>query len=498
MFMTINFYKNINLVRIAGINRFVVIEFKGNDTQISLVNNNDRVYRIISSPDLKKYSIEKSVLVSGNDPDNLDSALSKFCKDNLPENSYAICDLNRYRVKTVKVPLDNEDLTEWLEQNRSNFLPDGATSDQFTYSYEKLFSDDDFIYLLVCVSRIDYVNGLSETLTKNGLIPLALFPFAFSLHTNKQIREIPRLMLELTGDSLSYSYSDEKLSITTGHFHLTEDSSERFDLIRNHVYKLGMDYNLRKESGKKNPVEIILLSSKDDRELLKQIINEELFASISDEYNSLGDDSVIVISAINKLEKEYDNLVNLEEKDELGKRREIIEKNITTRITLSAGALLLIFLLLITMSEMFLAGSIQTSNDELVDYEAKQNLIEIGRTENNKLKNDYVVLTELKSRKIIFPGILKTLSEIIGDNCYLSDIKLRRETDTKIRMEIQGVAKDQKYVTSLLSNLELHDKYSDVALVNSVIVSSDRVKYNPGLYGSELITFKIVSSYNVD
>jgi Ethanolamine utilization protein EutJ (predicted chaperonin) len=81
--MTINFHENISLVRLAGINRFVVVEFKGGTTCISLINNDEPLYKINSLTGLEKYS----VVVSDNDSDMFERILSKFSNDNGLENN---------------------------------------------------------------------------------------------------------------------------------------------------------------------------------------------------------------------------------------------------------------------------------------------------------------------------------------------------------------------------------------------------------------------------
>lgn len=496
--MTLNYHKNINLVRLAGINRFVVMELKPNHTRVFLVKNNNPVYNILGSHGLEKYTVEKSIDVPGADNDSLRSELTKFCKDNLLENCYAVCDTNRYRVKTVKIPRDTE-TEEWLDQNKKSFLPEGATPDQFIFSNKELFRDEDFIYLLVCLSRCDYTELLSETLRQAGLIPLAIFPFILPLQVKKEINESPRLVLELWENFLLYSYSDEKFNLTSGQFQLTENFNERVDQIINSINKLGLDFNLRKESGKKIPVEVMLIASKDDYGILRNIIEQEYFSVFNDSTQKIKDThSIIPLSAAENLVSDFNNAINLLDDKTLLTEREKIEKNFMTRITLACGVLMFVLLALISVGEIFLADNIQKSNELLVDYEAKQNIIQTKISENNKLKNDLVALKDLKSGETLYPEILRIISEITGENCYLSNLRMTKKTDSKIFLEIEGAASGQKYITNILTNLELNKKFSDVSLINSVIMNSDRIKYNPGLSGSELMTFKISADYNVD
>ena len=489
--MISNISERLSLLKIAGIKEFITLEYYGQEVRVCLISSTESSLRIFPDNSLSHYKVAGTISIDLLS-ESLFETLGKFVKDNSLENIHVICDIDQYRVKTLRVSKDVESFEEWFEENSRSVLPD-ASLGEFSFSYQVINEDEDYNYLLVSVSRTDLIKRISEGIENTGLIPLIIAPFSLYGHDYKRDDESSQLSVQYRSGFLQYSFLDKSMNLLSGGFPVQEDIAfsealtYSLNLVKQNIgYTTGQQISIK--------VSCKTIDKREVKECIQEVFRSEgTFPELEDRYLHYYLPHLAVHSSI----KNYGKSTNLIEEENQSKKREAIEKSSVTRVTLILGLALFFILILITGGEMLLTDSIKETNDVLVNYEAKSNIIETKSKENKKLKSDFRSLAKLKSGEVVMPEIMEVVSRAIGEDCYLSNLNIIKESESEVKAEINGVAKSSGEVSDIVSNLEYNKNIDKVSLVFSNLVSDKKVKYNPGLQGSEFNNFKIIFYYGL-
>ena len=138
--MKINFIDNISLLRLAGITKFISIDVHSGYVKFAIIRRKEPFYIICNRDLLPKLEI---IGIEYKEATNLGTLIGNILNDlvvkyNL-KSAALIFGLNDFKFSNVSIPADIEDIDFWFSENKNKFLPEGLSTEDFTFTYE--FSD---------------------------------------------------------------------------------------------------------------------------------------------------------------------------------------------------------------------------------------------------------------------------------------------------------------------------------------------------------------------
>lgn len=368
-----------SLLKLAGIKEFITLEYLGGKVRVSVIIKKEAFYKLLTNDSLEKYEVIRTVIFN-TETENLYESLHKFVKDNELEGINTICDVDQYRLKTLRVPKDVENIEEWLEENSSSILPEVSNSSEFVFAFEQIKEDEDYIYLLAAITRKALIEKMTQELESAGLIPLVISPSLLSVMPDTLDESTSHMFFQYIEEMLTYAFMDKNRNVVTGSFPLKDDDSFNENL-QHTINLIKQNINLSQE----DHLNIELSCKKIERREIKVLVENTFKTSVKeiglpDNYGHY----YTPISSVHKTIKRYGKMINLLEGDNQDIRIEAIEKGTVTRVTLAMGMFLFFMLAFITVGEIFLSDSIKAGNEILVDYEAKSSVIEMKQKENRE------------------------------------------------------------------------------------------------------------------
>jgi hypothetical protein len=88
--------------------------------------------------------------------------------------------LDQYKIYTISLPSDTEDVELWFLENSSSFSPPKSNRNEFDYRYLKYFENEEVKKFLVVVTRNENIERITSQFAISGLELVSVFPFLLS------------------------------------------------------------------------------------------------------------------------------------------------------------------------------------------------------------------------------------------------------------------------------------------------------------------------------
>lgn len=495
------YIKNLSFFRISGIRKFIILDIDKDVAELNYVQIKEPFCRINKSKLIESINLLFSEnIYFGNDLSIVTEHLKQFVKKYELEEAYLIIGINDFRFKTIKLLKDAEENELWFEENTDKFLPEGRVSDDFIFSYEKYFEDEDNDYYYLVIARRNYIESIISACQVSGITIIKISPFSLQLHFMDSLKEKFLLFLNIGKDKIIYTFSDNKQNLIYGEIFLsfqnisTEDSEAKNTIIKNGLSDVKQNI-IPLLNEKVNELNIFITSSSLENEnnitlvnsiFLTEYVNPNIFNTKHNE--------ITPAIVLNNLFTGQDDYINLLPTETETKNREVLEKKTSLRITLAFGVVLIFMLLFTYLGENIISSMKINNENKLVEVDSKTKMLETYENENSKLLNNLSMLSKLKGKRVIYSKVLLSLIDGLDNKSCFTDLSIN-ETNNELIIKIEGLAYSQQNVTVTIENVENLDNFKDVSLeyANSV----ERAKYNKArLPQNTMIEFALSAKYN--
>jgi len=477
----------ISYARLSGIKKILYVEQFNNKLFIKGIENNCSAFNLFKNVSYKNLS-EKFSRVIDNQTE-FAALIKKLIAEFDFKDAVIVWGLSDYRHSFISLSADVEDPEIWLLDNHSQFLPQNQSAKDFEIAARKLYSDSDNIWYNVIVTRKNFLNNITELISKTNLNSIAILPFA-----------LPSVITENeTEETFLISARTNKLYLIFKGFENKFKYEEIF-LLNPETSKLYQDEIIEKikvfttEFQSNNSQIKISIDIPDDRinipALIKIILSYLPEAIFTNKINS-------ALLNVKSLENNFDDKLNLLTPETKSSNSFNFDKEITNKIVISLGSILVTLLLGLYILEGQILSRLDDSNSAISELKSKEKLITTKKNNISALKNNLNLLYKLQERGAVNSVILKNISKVMPINSQLLKVNIDKKTENQIRISIEGITNNQKHIPQIIKNIEEIKSYQNATLVYSKIIKRKKIRA-PKLRGSEFILFCIRSEVYVD
>ncbi|MFA8344334.1 MAG: hypothetical protein ACEPO8_15275 [Rhodothermaceae bacterium] len=477
----------ISYARLSGIKKIIYVEQFNSKLLIKGIENTSSVFSFFKDASYENLS-EKFNLVIQN-PDEFSSAIKKAVSEFDFDDAVIVWGLSDFRHSLVSLSTDVEDTEIWFLDNQSQFLPQNQSADDFGISARELYSDSDNIWYTVVVTRKNFLEKITELVSKTDLTLAAILPF--SLPSVISYEETEETLLIILRDNKLYTIykgSENRFKYEEV-FLLNQKDSELYQDEINEKLKLFVSGFQSHNSSVK-----ICLDIPDNSvniTVIKQIIKDALQESVfSKKLNS-------TLLNVKSLDNNFDDKLNLLSSEAKSSNSFRFDKEITNKLVISLGGVLVILLLGLYILEGQILSGLDESNSAISELKSKEKLITTKKNNISALKNNLNLLYKLQERGAVNSVVLKNISKVMPLNSQLLKVNIDKRDEKQIRISVEGITNDQTNIPQIIKNIEEIKGYQNATLVYSKMIKRKKIK-NPKIRGSEFIIFCIRSEAYVD
>lgn len=452
-------------MKFIGINEYLFIDFYGDHLSISALKIRGNVNLTDNDSFEKKISlIASSIFNYKNDIFNVYTEIKSFIEKNNLINYYIISGVSEFRVLTEKLPIEIDNIEEYISENVAKYLPSGRSKEEFIIKQWVYNSDNDYYNILIFISRRNYIDEITSFIDKLNIKYLAITPLIPNIEyltkTENALASIyiqdGRILLflklnnELVYDELYYNSNVEQLS----------------SALENRL-----KVNSQKQEKEK---QIIIVSSSNNLEehnatiIYKLLSNYKLIPSINNSiFVKYAENINLTLRGINN----YNFLNN----ERLKRTKEEIEEGFIRRYFQFAAVAIICLLTLLYIGEVFIGSKILASDSEVSEIIIKEELCKKISDENLKKEQYLKKLLEIKNTSKLSGDILKDISLAINKNTVLNSVEII-DRDNKVEIRIFGQCLYQSDISENLSNFENIEGFNNTVLVYSKISKKGKNK----------------------
>jgi len=498
-----NIFKKLSFLKVAGINKLVLIEVYPAIIKFICIKNKDRFYKLTSGKKL----IDYEVIVSEYheiDSDNLLSVnklLRKFIEKNNLADTYTVIGINDFKFTTINIPNDTEDIDSWFIDNSGKFLPEGRPVTDFQYSYEQYYEDENSKYYFIVIVRSDYISRLYKACNVCDLHIINISPFSLSLDFSNYLSETDILYLDFTSNKISYTIVKSPGVLANGEYYYQSyihDKAFEAELFTNDMELMQESLLTTMNINSFEKYDIYLCSKTGDYASIEKVISKVLKSkSINTELKNRDPLYLGSYLAYNKINNVFDRQINLLSSEVRDKERFILEKNLSMRVILGIGMILIALLMSSYFIEGFVNDKINDEQENLANSNSKIVLLDNLKKENVQLTSDISVINTLREKKIKYSGLLSDLTQVVSDKSCLTAINVKNVDNGMINLELTGLAESQQEIASIITQMERSKLFKNVSLIYSAEKKIEGIRTNNGR-GHNFIQFNIAVKYHAD
>jgi hypothetical protein len=423
-------------------------------------------------------------------------------KHNLAE-AYLIIGINDFRFKTVKLPKDSEDNEFWFDDNADKFLPEGRVSDDFLFSYEKYFEDEDNEYYLIVVTRRNYVESIVKACQLPQITIINISPFTLKVHSLDFAKNKNLLFISFKPEKIIYTYSDNKHNLIFGETFLPsgdldyEDIDHKNTVITNGLNEIKQNisaFPIAKESELKIMTTFSSSSQSNYSSLIQSVFSAEILNS---ETLNTKVENITSAIVLNNLFTGKDDSINLLPTEAEMVNSEVFEKKTSLRIILSFGMAIIFLLLSIYLGESLLGGALTNNEEKLIEVESKSKMLENYQNENVKIVSNLSMLNKLKDKRVVYSKILNSLTDCSNNRSCFTNLIIN-ELGGGLGIKIEGLAYSQTDVTEMIKKVEKLENFTNVSLEFANLIERSKYKNKVRLPQNKMIDFSFSAMYNED
>jgi len=492
---------NISFFRLAGIKKYIILDIYRDNAELKYVQIKEPFYRINKSKLIESFDIIHSENIQfGNDLSVITNYLKNLIEKNNLEEAYLIVGINDFRFKTVKLPKDSEDNKFWFDDNTDKFLPEGRVSDDFIFSYQKYFEDEDNEYFNIVIARRNYIESITKTCQVNNIKIVTISPFPLQIHSLEFAKSKNLLFLNVREDKIIYTYSDNKNNFLSAETFLSSgnassNESEIDNITLNQVFyeikqnidafqnNLETDFNIFATSTN--------LNQSSNISIIKSVFQTEFVNSEPFNNHLQNLTSAIVL---NNLFTGQDDSINLLPTETKSENVEQLEKKTSLRVVLSLGIVIIFMLLFTYIGENIISSTIASNESKLIEIDSKTKMLDNYEKENVKVLSNLSKLNILKGKRVIYSTILNSLIDGSNNKSCFTNLTVN-EAKTGFEIKIEGLAYTQPDVTAIIKNMEQLENFTNVYLEYANSVERSKFKNKVWLPSKSMINFSFSARY---
>ncbi|MDP4196304.1 MAG: hypothetical protein Q8940_14705 [Bacteroidota bacterium] len=505
--MKLSFVKDLNLFKLAGNKDIIILDIVSDSARILLVRRKEKFLKVKNGDIHKNIQIVQSQdCLLDNEFLSIKKEIKALITNHGLKNPLIIAGLLEYKNYVISVPLDIEDTELWFLENSGTFLPESRPKDDFSYSYEIFKKDDNYSYYNVIVVRRDYLNRLLEVLNFNEGKLIAVLPFPIAIAWNQLSSGKTVLYLHLLNNLLIYSLiTDERQYlcdvvyndyIENGAINIAIISSQLADIKTNLIPLLQ-----EKSDDNSNMSHLsIILNTREDQfksveTVVKQIFNNSV---INQDFSAAYPYLTGSLLGLNLIFNDVDSGLNLIKSHFQNDIRFHIEKQLTIRIALIVGAILIALLFILFIAENWLSGMLNEMEEGEINLTSRIVQVENLKKENLYLKTNLNLIGTLKENRAKYTVLMYDITRIVTDRSCLTSINFKSIDNSIITCEIAGISQSQEEVARIIGNMESIKAFKNVVLTYAGISENlnSYEKENDGK--NKMIHFNISARYNAD
>jgi hypothetical protein len=495
-----NILKKLNFLKVTGINKLVLIEVHSTTIKFICIKNKDPFYKLIIGKELINCEVIASEFheIESDSLSTVHIFLKKFIEKNNLTDAYAVVGINDFKFSTINIPIDTEDIESWFSDNSGKFMPEGRPASDFQYSYEQYYEDENSKYYFIVTVRNDYISKIYKACNVDGLHIINISPFALSLNFSNYLSESDILFLDISSNKISYTIVNLPGVLLNGEYYYQSfNNNEAFDIgsFTNDVELLHESLLSTMNFKSFNTFDVYLSCKTEGYSSIEKTISTVFNSkSINSEFKNRDPFYLGSYLAFNKINNAYDRQINLLSGEIQDKERFLLEKNLSMRIILGIGMILITMLTSSYFFEGFINNKINDEQENLANYNSKTVLLANLKKENGQLTSDISVLKTLREKKIKYSGLLSDLSKVVSDESCLTAINIKDVENGIINMELSGLAESQQEIASIIAQMEKSKSFKNVSLIYSAEKKIDGFRSNNGR-GHNFIQFNIAVKY---
>lgn len=458
------FLDNISLLKLSGLEYFIFLDLSGISVNIYLIRRWENLLRINKNADLSLKIVDSCIFEDDPVFKNSKSYIKKLVEKYGLKDPSLIIGINDFRFSTRALPADTDDVQLWFTENTGKFLPEGQPAEEFVFSYQDYKKDEHQSHYFLVIARTNYIETIQNALSDLNIRILALFPFQLSI-LEAEHNKNNTLYIDLKKDRISFCFINH--SILYKEIFISEDTScnkmpEYFDEIKQYIIQSSGNQSL-------NDPEIYIDAHQNLH--IESKILAGIFNNSKVHYNPAVQNKIYF--SFVKLMNSFDSGINLLSKDLFENGREYVEKKSVFRLILGSAALLIIFLIFDFGMELYFSSRDKDIHDVQLIASLEKRGIEKLEKENVFIRSNISLVKSIKNNKLWTSAVMKQISEIIPEKCFLTDIKISEEA-TFTGIELNGYACFQQNIVDILAGMEAIKNFKDIKLVYSSSNNHDR------------------------
>ncbi len=492
--MNLKFYKNLNILKTAGITNFFLVDIHYNFIRIALFRKKERILNLQNSSDFKIELTELKCQQFDSDTKALKKLVLEIAEKNEIKDIYLFAGISDFQYANVAIPLETDDIHIWFLENSLKFLPEGKSVDEFVFAHELQTEDENNGYYSVAIARRDNIERLYNSLSDENIKIPGVFPFALEIPGNKDITEnTSYLLLDVLNGKIDYTYRKSSNVLTHGKLY-QNNTSDNIDAVKDAL--LSIKQNVLIELNDYKNLTIYFSCENGEYNEIREVINAALpEAKINPDIEDSFVPFIIGKLFTDVLFQNYEGSLNLLQDSQLNRVRTELEKQSVFRYIITSGMLIILLLISAYIWEGFLTGEKEDIEARSAEMDVNKTRLEQVTKQNKILEANLRLLNSLKGSKINFTDVLYYVSDVMPQDLFLTDIKLEELPDNKLQIHLEGISKTQKGIASLIENLELAKVFREITLDLSETIKREYLLKKVSHISSNPIFFTISAEY---
>ena len=491
----------LSLLKAAGVDRIIFVEFYQSYVKFTAVKRKELFLKITKKHNGKNFEVIAS---ESHKINSISSEVNKqfkgFIAKNKLQNAYVVAGSNDYKFKVLAIPNDVEDIDAWFFEKAAKIIPEGCTTTDFQYSYEQYYQDENNKYFYLAVVRSDLIKRIHEVCRVENTHLISIAPFPLALYKSTDEENKSTLLLDFTESKVTYSLVNTPSNVYSGEFYLQNMGEEEIDVysFQNSVSEFYLSLLATVGDVRLQNLEIIICCKSQNIEFIEKNIRAVFKPeSINSRYQEVDPYYCGAYLSFDKIIVDFSTQINFLNTDHASQERFLLEKNVSMRMILAIGLILMIFLAVCSLGESYITTQFSGEEEEILAANTTTAQLESLQKEKARNEANLSLLHSIKNKRSQYTNLIYQMSKVITDKSWLTSIDAKSIDINKIEYEIKGKAYSQQEIAAIISNLEHTQSMQEVTLLYSSEndISEDR---SSEIDNTNTIQFSISAKYDLN
>ncbi|MBL1215795.1 MAG: hypothetical protein HND52_20670 [Ignavibacteriae bacterium] len=494
--MKINLKELISPIKLSGNRHFLTVDWVDSEYLLSLILIPKGIFISKSNEDIYSYKVlETKRIPVTSQKDSIKKIIVEILNNSNLRKAPVLFGLDQYKIYSISLPADTEDVELWFLENSSSFLPPKSNRNEFEYRYLKYFENEDVKKFLVVVTRNENIERITSQFTIPGLDLISIFPFLLS----SIFLSSENIHLKINENELTWIAKNSNKELHFGEFYFdnshTHTPQKNYELkftalseiagyLRRNIFN---GYNTVEESVCNINISHPFTNQNEVDDLLKS----EFESNLKCKTNIKCHEANTSLLAVNSIVHSHDELNFLCEKRKT-EFNNSLDQTIFQRIVLLTGIIFMILLLMLNGLEQYFLSQSEKNQNRLQLIRVNERKIDKLVNDISQLEKDYSKLFEIKYNNQNYSQIFSSVANCTNGNTKLVQLSIICDSSQSF-LSVKGKCNSQNDIVNFIDLME-----------DSQIFFKPQLEYsqrNKGKYKSKVIDnkidFKINSKFDV-